>query len=166
MKVRLYISQYFSYILFSAVMGKRKSRKCLQALYIKKSMSDISLKYKEINYKVENSRNHKFWADFSIGVGVAALFFMLACGIKYLNKLGSLKCWKLLNKLRNEQGADLIGGKDVDGNSGTGGISEVWVATEFLFRLIEVSWAPAPLGRSAGMLYRYLLYGEKNTHMT
>lgn len=98
-------------------------------------------------------------------VGIAAFFFMLACGIKYLNKVGSLKRWKLLNKLRNEQGADLIGGKDVDGNSGTGGISEVWVATEFLFRLIEVSWAPVPLGRSAGMLYRYLLYGEKKyTH--
>lgn len=61
-----------------------------------------------------------------------------------------------MHKLKNNQGADLIGGKGVDGSSGTGGISKLWLAMEFLFRLIQVSWAPAPLGRSAGMLYGYL----------
>lgn len=70
-----------------------------------------------------------------------------------------------MNRLRNDKGADLIGGKGADGNSGTGGISKVCVATELLFRLIQVSWVPAPLGRSAGMLYRYLWHrrGKKNT---
>lgn len=58
-----------------------------------------------------------------------------------------------MNRFKNDQGADLIGGKGVDGNSDAGGISKVGVAVEFLFKLIQVSWLPAPSGRSAGMLY-------------
>lgn len=61
-----------------------------------------------------------------------------------------------MNRFKNDQGADLKGGKDVDGNSGAGGISKVGVAMQFLFKLTQVSWVPAPSGRSAGILYIYL----------
>lgn len=68
-----------------------------------------------------------------------------------------IKCQELMNRwFRKDQVADLRGGKGVDGNSGTDGISKAWVATEFLLRLVEISWAPAPLCRSAGMLYKRL----------
>lgn len=91
---------------------------------------------------------------------------MLVCRIKYLIKVGNLKCWKLLNRFKNDQGADLKDGKGVDGNSGADGISKVGVAMDFLFKLIQVSWVPAPSGRSADMLYRYLWHGgEKSKYM-
>lgn len=71
-----------------------------------------------------------------------------------------------MNRLKNDQGADLIGGKDVDGNSDAGGISKVGVAMEFLFKSMQVPWVPAPSGRSAGMLYIDLWHGgEKNKYM-
>lgn len=71
-----------------------------------------------------------------------------------------------MNRFKNDQGADLKGDKGADGNSGAAGITKVGVAMEFLFKLIQVSWVPAPSGRSAGILYIYLWHvGEKNKYV-